>query len=151
MAVNARRWTARHSSRFAAGGLLIVAATFLPGAESAADTQRTEVSLGYDCAFPLGTQPVTVRVAGEFPELGMVGRPVEPRAVSLEIGLPRPVLDDLADTEAASVSGLADLAAPAADRGALEGDVRQALKRRAVRSAASVEARLARKAPGSRK
>ena len=110
MAVNARRWTARHSSRFAAGGLLIVAATFLPGAESAADTQRTEVSLGYDCAFPLGTQPVTVRVAGEFPELGMVGRPVEPRAVSLEIGLPRPVLDDLADTEAASVSGLADLA-----------------------------------------
>jgi|SRR5678815_4903030 len=50
-----------------------------------------------------------------------------------------------------TVAGLADLAAPAADRGALEGDVRQALKRRAVRSAASVEARLARKAPGSRK
>jgi transcriptional regulator with XRE-family HTH domain len=50
-----------------------------------------------------------------------------------------------------TVTGLADLAAPAADRGALEGDVRQALKRRAVRSAASVEARLARKAPGSRK
>ncbi|HKR34310.1 MAG TPA: helix-turn-helix transcriptional regulator [Steroidobacteraceae bacterium] len=50
-----------------------------------------------------------------------------------------------------TVAGLADLAAPAADRGALEGDVRQALQRRAVRSAASVEARLARKAPGSRK
>lgn len=50
-----------------------------------------------------------------------------------------------------TVSGLAELAAPAADRGALEGDVRQALQRRAVRSAASVEARLARKATGSRK
>jgi transcriptional regulator with XRE-family HTH domain len=50
-----------------------------------------------------------------------------------------------------TVAGLAELAAPAADRGALEGDVRQALQRRAVRSAASVEARLARKTTGSRK
>lgn len=44
-----------------------------------------------------------------------------------------------------TVNGLADLAAPAADRGALESDVRKALQRRAVRSAASVEARLGRK------
>ena len=40
---------------------------------------------------------------------------------------------------------LAELAAPASDRGALESDVREALNRRAVRSAASAEARLARK------
>ena len=44
-----------------------------------------------------------------------------------------------------TVDGLPELAAPAADRGALEGDVRQALQRRAVRSAASVEARSGRK------
>ena|ERR1700754_1523830 len=44
-----------------------------------------------------------------------------------------------------TVGGLPELAAPAADRGALESDVRQALRRRAVRSAASVEARLGRK------
>lgn len=44
-----------------------------------------------------------------------------------------------------TVSGLAELAAPAIDRGALESDVRKALQRRAVRSAASVEARLGRK------
>jgi transcriptional regulator with XRE-family HTH domain len=50
-----------------------------------------------------------------------------------------------------TVSGLPELAAPAADRGALEGDVRRALQRRAVRSAASVEARLGRKAPSPRK
>src|SRR4029079_19836058 len=50
-----------------------------------------------------------------------------------------------------TVSGLADLAAPAADHGGREGDVREALQRRAVRSAASVEARLARKADTSRK
>ncbi|HKQ14946.1 MAG TPA: hypothetical protein VJT80_16035 [Steroidobacteraceae bacterium] len=50
-----------------------------------------------------------------------------------------------------TVSGLPDLAAPATDRGALETDVRRALQRRAVRSAASVEGRLGRKAAGARK
>src|SRR5512139_823350 len=42
------------------------------------------------------------------------------------------------------VNALAELAAPAQDQGALESDVRDALKRRAVRSAASIEARLGR-------
>lgn len=42
------------------------------------------------------------------------------------------------------VNALPAIAAPAEDQGALESDVRSALKRRAVRSAASVEARLAR-------
>jgi transcriptional regulator with XRE-family HTH domain len=42
-------------------------------------------------------------------------------------------------------SALAELAAPGADRGALESNVRDAIARRAVRSAASAEARLARK------
>jgi hypothetical protein len=42
------------------------------------------------------------------------------------------------------VSALPAIAAPGEDKGALESDVRSALKRRAVRSAASVEARLAR-------
>jgi transcriptional regulator with XRE-family HTH domain len=42
-------------------------------------------------------------------------------------------------------SALPALAAPDDDRGALESDVRAAIKRRAVRSAASVEARLGRK------
>jgi transcriptional regulator with XRE-family HTH domain len=55
------------------------------------------------------------------------------------------------------VNVLSNVAAPAEDKGALESDVRGALKRRAVRSAASVEARLARDAnrrtrsPGSKK
>ncbi len=44
-----------------------------------------------------------------------------------------------------TVGRLPDLAAPDADRGALENDVRHAVERRAVRSAASVEARLGRK------
>lgn len=44
-----------------------------------------------------------------------------------------------------TVEHLPALAAPEADRGALESDVRDAIKRRAVRSAASVEGRLRRK------
>jgi hypothetical protein len=42
------------------------------------------------------------------------------------------------------VGALPDVAAPAEDQGALESDVRAAMKRRAVRSAASIEARLGR-------
>lgn len=45
-------------------------------------------------------------------------------------------------------AGLAELAAPAEDRGALEGEVRAAVQRRAVRSQASVKARLGRSAKG---
>lgn len=43
------------------------------------------------------------------------------------------------------VQALPDLADPAKDRGALEMDVREAVQRRAVRAAASVEARLGRR------
>ena len=45
------------------------------------------------------------------------------------------------------VQALPELADPQHDRGALEIDVREAVRRRAVRSAASVEARLGRKPP----
>ncbi|MET0496650.1 MAG: XRE family transcriptional regulator [Steroidobacteraceae bacterium] len=50
-----------------------------------------------------------------------------------------------------TVNGLADLASPAADLGALEDDVRKAMARRTVRSAASVDARLGRKAVSRKK
>lgn len=49
------------------------------------------------------------------------------------------------------VNALSALAAPVEDKGALENDVRNALKRKAVRSAASVEARLARGASPKKK
>jgi len=44
-------------------------------------------------------------------------------------------------------AALPELAAPSEDLGALESDVRQALRRRAVRSPLSTEARLGRKQP----
>jgi hypothetical protein len=48
------------------------------------------------------------------------------------------------------VQSIKDAADPGADRGALELDVREAVKRRAVRSAASVEGRLGRKKKSAR-
>ena len=45
------------------------------------------------------------------------------------------------------VAALPEVAAPQHDQGALEMDVREAVRKRAVRSPASVEARLGRKAP----
>lgn len=45
-------------------------------------------------------------------------------------------------------AALPELAAPAQDRGALENDVREALRRRAARSAASAQARAARDKAG---
>jgi transcriptional regulator with XRE-family HTH domain len=48
------------------------------------------------------------------------------------------------------IDAIAEAADPAKDRGALELDVREAVQRRAVRSAASIEARLGRKKAGSR-
>jgi len=45
------------------------------------------------------------------------------------------------------IAALGELADPQQDRGALELDVREATRRRAVRSAASVQARLARTVP----
>ena len=47
------------------------------------------------------------------------------------------------------VRALPDLADPEKDRGALEREVREAVKRRTVRSPASVEARLGRKRAGA--
>src|SRR5262245_26799725 len=43
------------------------------------------------------------------------------------------------------IASLPELAAPAADRGALENEIRAVVKRRAVRTAASAEARRSRK------
>jgi transcriptional regulator with XRE-family HTH domain len=49
-----------------------------------------------------------------------------------------------------TIGGLADLAAPVADRGALENEVRRAIQRSGPRSATSIETRLARKPPAEK-
>ncbi|MCW8217012.1 DUF6801 domain-containing protein [Streptomyces griseolus] len=108
MAAHVRR-TARRSSRFAAGGLLIAAATFLPGAASAADAQEVEVPLDYTCQFPSGGYALTAVLSGRVPADATAGVPFEPGEIALDLDVPRPVLDELAGLGAASVSARADL------------------------------------------
>ncbi|MER5359278.1 DUF6801 domain-containing protein [Streptomyces sp. NPDC002785] len=108
MAVNVR-WTTRQPARVAAGGLLVVAATFIPGADSAADSQRAEISLDYTCEFPDSPHAVTAVVAGRFPEGGSVGRAVEPRDVTVDVDLPKAALDELAGLDATAVSAVVQL------------------------------------------
>ncbi|WP_326701023.1 hypothetical protein OG909_29235 [Streptomyces sp. NBC_01754] len=108
MAARARR-TARHSSRLAAGGLLIVAAAFLPGAASAVDAEEVEVPLDYTCQFPTGTHTLTAVLSGNLPADAMAGVRYEPRDIALDLELPRPLLEDLAGLGAASVAARADL------------------------------------------
>jgi transcriptional regulator with XRE-family HTH domain len=97
---------------------------------------------------------------GENLAIARVRRKESQRAWALRLGVSVPTLIRLERGDPAVSAGtyatalwligrakaLPELADPQADRGALELDVRSAVKRRAVRSAASVEARLAKSA-----
>ncbi|MFD9421716.1 MULTISPECIES: DUF6801 domain-containing protein [unclassified Streptomyces] len=109
MAANARP-APRRTARMTAGGLLVVAATFLPGAQSAADGQRSEAVIDYDCQFPSGSRAVTAVVAAGYPAGGTVGDPVAARDVTVGLDLPRGVLGELEQLDATAVSALAQLA-----------------------------------------
>ncbi|WP_069169780.1 DUF6801 domain-containing protein [Streptomyces griseus] len=108
MAARARR-TTRRTSRFAAGSLLIAAATFLPGAPSAAEVPELDVPVDYTCRFPSGSYALTAVLRGSIPADGLAGRPVEPQDISLALDLPAPAVAELAALGAGSVSGRADL------------------------------------------
>lgn len=100
-----------------------------------------------------------LRRLGENLAIARVRRSESQRAWAKRLGISVPTLIRLERGDAGVSSGiyatalwlinrvnlLADLAAPTEDRGAIEQDVRAAMKQRAVRSAASAEARLARK------
>jgi hypothetical protein len=100
-----------------------------------------------------------LRTLGENLALARVRRKESQRLWAKRIGVSVPTLIRMENGDAGVGIGifatvlwmigrseaLAELAAPEKDRGALERDVRDALKRRSVRSAASIEARLARK------
>jgi transcriptional regulator with XRE-family HTH domain len=111
----------------------------------------------------LSTLPPAVSTAlrqlGEHLAIARVRRKESQRAWALRLGVSVPTLIRLERGDPGvglgivatalwmmgRVDALAALAEPATDRGALERDVREATRRRAVRSAASIEARLRRK------
>jgi transcriptional regulator with XRE-family HTH domain len=101
-----------------------------------------------------------LRRLGEHLAIARVRRKQSQRAWAQRLGVSVPTLIRLERGEPGGSIGLLatalwligraqelpELAAPVHDRGALESDVRAAVKRRAVRSAASAQARLSRKA-----
>lgn len=101
----------------------------------------------------------SLRRLGENLALARVRRQESQRVWAKRLGVSIPTLVRMEQGEASVAMGvyatalwligrasaLPALAEPAADQGALELDVRRASKRRAVRSAASIRARLARK------
>ena len=116
----------------------------------------------------LATPPAAVaalRTLGENLAIARVRRRESQRAWAKRLGVSVPTLIRMergdpgvgAGTYATAlwlinrVNLLADLAAPTEDRGAIEQDVRNAVQQRAVRSAASAEARLARKKTATRR
>jgi transcriptional regulator with XRE-family HTH domain len=106
---------------------------------------------------PLATE--ALRKLGENLALARVRRKESQRAWAKRIGVSIPTLIRMEKGEPAvaigiyvtalwllgRVQALPELADPEHDRGALELDVRRAVKRRAVRTAASIQAQLARK------
>lgn len=110
----------------------------------------------------LGSMPPAVAAAlrrlGENLAIARVRRKESQRAWARRLGVSVPTLIRLEQGDpgvgagiyatalwlVGQVQALPDLADPAKDRGALEMDVREAVQRRAVRAAASVEARLGR-------
>ncbi|MFF1465300.1 DUF6801 domain-containing protein [Streptomyces sp. NPDC058330] len=102
-------WATHRSARLTAGGLLVVAASILPSAESAAQARPSETVLGYLCQFPSGSQAVTVVVSGTFADEATPGEPVETGDVTVGLDLPPEVTRTLEQAGATEVSARAHL------------------------------------------
>ncbi|MFE7756821.1 DUF6801 domain-containing protein [Streptomyces sp. NPDC057429] len=103
------RAAARRPFHLAVGGALVVATALIPSAESAAAQQDSAIELTYACPFPSGTEEVDVLVSAVLPASVRAGEPVQPDQVSVEVSLPRSALAQFTDTEASTLSAVAEL------------------------------------------
>ncbi|MFB6713376.1 MULTISPECIES: DUF6801 domain-containing protein [unclassified Streptomyces] len=108
MTVDARV-SARRPLHFAVGGALVVATAFIPGAESMAADQNSEVALAYECEFPSGAAEVGVTVSASLPASVGTGEAVRPDHVSVVVKLPQAALEQFTGQEATSLSADAQL------------------------------------------
>ncbi len=108
MTVDARA-AARRPIHWAVGGALVVATALVPGAESAAAEQTSEVSLRYACPFPSGPEDVDVVVSAVLPTSARTGEEIRPDQVAVEVSLPPTALARFADLDAATLSAVARL------------------------------------------
>ncbi|MFH8474087.1 DUF6801 domain-containing protein [Streptomyces sp. NPDC018000] len=108
MTVDARI-SARRPLHLAVGGVLVVATAFIPGAESMAADQNSEVALAYECEFPSGAAGVGVTVSASLPPSVETGEAVRPENVSVAVKLTQAALEQFTGLEATSLSAVAQL------------------------------------------
>ncbi|WP_411080373.1 DUF6801 domain-containing protein [Streptomyces sp. cmx-18-6] len=108
MTVDARA-TARRPLHFAVGGAILVATALIPGAESVAADQTSEVTVPYTCQFPSGEEKAEVAIKALLPVSAGAGETIQPGDVSVEVSLERSALARFTALEAATLSAVADL------------------------------------------
>ncbi|MFB4305437.1 DUF6801 domain-containing protein [Actinomadura sp. GTD37] len=85
-----------------AGAGALLAAGLTGAGAAAADGRDADLTLSYQCAFPAGPQPVSVRYRAAFPVSAPPGAEVRPGAVAVTLSVPRAAVAGL---DAAEVAG----------------------------------------------
>lgn len=109
----ARRWP-RGAFRAAAVAIVLVAAGVSAGS-AAAGQQSISLRLGYTCAFPSASRPVSTLVSATFPVAGTVGQPIRPTRTGIAVTVPRIAIAELAGRNAAAVTLKASLSTEATE------------------------------------
>src|SRR5215467_15459860 len=105
----------RGAFRVAAVAVVIVAAGVSAGSAAAAGQQAVSLRLGYTCAFPSASRPVSTLVTATFPAAGTAGQPIRPTGTGIAVTLPRAAVADLARLNAAAVTLGASLSTKVAE------------------------------------
>ncbi|MEU6108115.1 DUF6801 domain-containing protein [Streptomyces albidoflavus] len=100
----------RRGARRAVIAAFVVLAAMVPAAGTALGAQEVEAELPYMCAFPSGTQAVTVRVAARFPDSAAKGEAIVPADVTTTVELPEAAVAELGAAPGAEVRASTELA-----------------------------------------
>ena len=103
------RPSSRRAVRVVAVTVVLVAAGMSAGSPSAASQQAVSLRLGYICAFPSASRPVSTLVTATFPAAGTAGQPIQPTGTGTTVTLPRGAVADLGRLNAAAVTLTASL------------------------------------------
>jgi hypothetical protein len=95
--------------RVAAVAAVVAGAGVTAGSAAAAGQEAVSLRLGYTCAFPSGSRPVSTLVSATFPAAGTAGQPIRPTGTGIAVTLPRAAVADLARLNAAAVTLTASL------------------------------------------
>jgi hypothetical protein len=88
---------------------VIAAAGVTAGSAPAVGQQAVSLPLGYTCAFPSGSRPVSAQVTATFPAAGTAGRPIKPTGTRITVTLPQAAVADLTRLNTAAVTLTAGL------------------------------------------